>query len=147
MSEQQPEVVTAPPSSGQQATTTAVPATPSRQPNYRFFLTVVVPSVSVLIAYLTPSQVKEWGIMGLLTSIGGIVLFRTAEEFLDDARARTTLPYSIATFLVVVPFAIWGQGIYQYIGLIVYGVIVGAACFYSLVKVAVDSFKKEFLHR
>lgn len=106
MSEHQ-EGVTVPPSSGQQPATAT---TPSRQPKYRFFFTVIVPSVSVLISYLTPSPVKEWGLVCLLGSIGVIVLFRTAEEFLDAARARATLPYSIATFLVVTPFAVWGQG-------------------------------------
>lgn len=136
MSEQQQEMVTTAPSSGQQQATAT---TPSRKPKYSFFFTVFVPSVAALVSYLTPSPFKEWGLACLLASIGVIVLFRTAEEFLDAARARATLPYSIATFLAVTPFAVWGQGIYQQIGLIVYGVIVGVALFYWLVKLFVDA--------
>lgn len=35
------------------------------------------------------------------------------------------------------------QGIYQHIGLIVYGVIVGVALFYALVKAIVDGVTKK----
>jgi hypothetical protein len=142
MSEQQPEKVTASPLvKQQQATTTTTPAKPSRQPNYGLFFTVVVTTASAFITYLTPPPFKEWGLAGLLSSLGVIVLFRTAEEFLGTPRARATLPYSIATFLVVAPVGVWGQGIYHLVGLIVYFVIVGVALFYWLVKIIVDSFQ------
>ncbi len=143
MSEQQQEAGTTPPASEQQASATTAPATASRKIDYRFFFTVVVPSVSVLVAYLTPSPFKEWGLVCLFASIGEIVVFRTTEEFLGTPRAVATVPYSTATLLAVTPFAVWGQGIYQHIGLIVYGVIIGLALFYWLIKVVVDMF----LHR
>ncbi len=131
----------------QRETPLIVPTARPRQPNYALFFTVIVPIACYLISYLTPSPFKEWGLVGLLVSLGTLALFRTAEEFLDRARARATLPYSIATFLVVAPFAVWGQGIFQQIGLIMYGVIVGVAIFYALVKVTIDEFRKSFLHR
>jgi hypothetical protein len=142
MSEQQPEKVTAPPQAEQQqATTTPAPAKPLRQPNYGLFFTVIVTTVSAFITYLAPSPFKEWGGAGLLASLGVIVLFRTAEQFLGTPRARATLPYSIATFLVVTPVAVWGQGIYHLVGLVVYFVIVGVALFYWLIKMTVDRFQ------
>ena len=128
-------------------TTTTQPSAKGQRPNIVLLFTVVVPIICAILGFLTPSPFKEWGLAGLLISLGSLMLYRAAEQFLGDTRAVATLPYSIATFLVLVPVAIWGTGDYQRIALIVFLTLVGVATFYSIVRIAVDEFKKQFLHR
>jgi len=109
--------------------------------------TVIFPIVCLIVGFVTPSPYKEWGLAGVLISIATLVLFRTVEQFLSADRAKASLPYSIATFLVLVPCGVWGTGTLQQVAFITFFTIVGVATFYSLVWITVDEFKKIVLHR
>lgn len=131
----------------QPLTTTTVHSTKWPQLTTGLFFAVVLPIVCLVIAFLTPSPYKLWGLAGVLSSVGPLILFRAIAQFLDSNRAKASLPYSISTFLVLVPLSIWATGDVQHVALIVYVTIVGVTLFYSLVWVTVDEFKKNVLHR
>ncbi len=131
----------------QPLTTTTVHSTKWPQLTTGLFFAVVLPVVCLVIAFLTPSPYKLWGLAGVFISIGTLILFRAIVQFLDINRAKASLPYSISTFFVLVPLSIWATGDIQRVALIVYVTIVGVTLFYSLVWVTVDEFKKNVLHR
>jgi len=129
-------------------TTTTSRSTPSQ----RFFtpgviFTIAFPTVCFAIALYTSSPYKEWGLVGAFMSVGTLMLYRAIQECIGTRYANASLPYSIATFLAVVPFGIWETGIVRLVAYIVYGSIIGVTGFYWIVWVTVDEFKKNILHR
>jgi len=85
-------------------TTTGRSTTSQRFFTKGLIFSMACPTVSFAIALYTPSPYKEWGLFGVFVSISTLMLYRAIQDSLGTSRATTSLPYTIATFLALVPF-------------------------------------------
>ena len=82
--------------------------TPQRFFTKGLIFSIACPTVSLAIALYTPSPYKEWGLFGTFVSVSALMLYTAARQCLGTSRASTSLPYTLSTFLALVPFGIWG---------------------------------------
>jgi hypothetical protein len=105
-----------------------------------FLIWAILPVVPMAIFYYGSEPYKHWGAMFTLVFIGSLIVYRTLQQFLDEC-ANAYIPYIVVTFLAIMPVAIFAPFQYSLIAWIVYGVIVGVATFYGIVKITVDAVK------
>ena len=105
-----------------------------------FLIWAILPAVPMAIFYYGSDPYKRWGAMFTLVFIGSLIVYRTLQQFFDE-RANAFIPYVVATFLAIMPVAIFAPSPYSLIAWIVYGVIVGVATFYGIVKITIDAVK------